>query len=113
MKDPWRLLGIPRGSNANSIRKAYAAKIKQFHPEEHPEEFKQLNDTGRPLLTPSSKRSYLMTTYRKRISTSLKPPNMNSAAPRKTQQQKIKHPKVITLTTMNSRPNLHLKGPNT
>ncbi len=59
MKDPWRLLGIPRGSNANSIRKAYAAKIKQFHPEEHPEEFKQLNEAYRQAIADTAQQTGL------------------------------------------------------
>lgn len=56
MKDPWRLLGVSSHSNTNMIRKAYAEKIKQCHPEEHPEEFKQLNEAYRQAIADASRK---------------------------------------------------------
>lgn len=40
----WKILGISPTKDLGEIKKAYAAKSKEVHPEEHPEEFKQLHD---------------------------------------------------------------------
>ena len=40
----FEILGIDPTTEIRAIRKAYAAKSRQFHPEEQPEEFKQLHD---------------------------------------------------------------------
>lgn len=40
----WEELGIERTDNAREIKKAYAAKLKFVHPEEHPEEFQKLHE---------------------------------------------------------------------
>lgn len=41
--DIWEILGIEPTTDKKSIKKAYAAKTKEIHPEEKPEEFKQLH----------------------------------------------------------------------
>ena len=38
----WKILGIGQTSDLTAIKAAYAAKAKEWHPEEHPEEFQQL-----------------------------------------------------------------------
>lgn len=38
----WEILGIQNTSDIAAIKRAYAVKAKEWHPEEHPEEFKQL-----------------------------------------------------------------------
>lgn len=40
----WKILGIEPTTDKKAIRKAYAAKTKEIHPEEKPEEFKQLHE---------------------------------------------------------------------
>ena len=40
----WNILGIEPTTDKKAIRKAYAAKTKEIHPEEKPEEFKQLHE---------------------------------------------------------------------
>lgn len=40
----WKKLGIEPTTDKKAIRKAYAAKTKEIHPEEKPEEFKQLHE---------------------------------------------------------------------
>ncbi len=40
----WEELGIERTDNAREIKRAYAAKLKLVHPEEHPEEFQRLHE---------------------------------------------------------------------
>ncbi len=40
----WEELGIERTDNAREIKRAYAAKLKFVHPEEHPEEFQKLHE---------------------------------------------------------------------
>lgn len=40
----WDELGIARTNDIRQIKKAYAAKSKLVHPEEHPEEFRQLHE---------------------------------------------------------------------
>ena len=38
----WKVLGIEPTSDKKEIKKAYARLLKQYHPEENPEEFKQI-----------------------------------------------------------------------
>lgn len=38
----WEVLGIDPTSDKKEIKKAYARLLKQYHPEENPEEFKQI-----------------------------------------------------------------------
>lgn len=38
----WEILGIPPTTDIIVIKKAYADRAKEWHPEEHPEEFKRL-----------------------------------------------------------------------
>lgn len=42
MRDEWQILGIEPTDNKRAIKKAYAAKLAQFHPEEYPEEFQEI-----------------------------------------------------------------------
>ena len=39
---PWDVLGVERDADKKTIRRAYAALTKKFHPEENPQEFAQL-----------------------------------------------------------------------
>ena len=41
----WQVLGIKPTNNLKVIKKAYAAKSREVHPEEHPEEFRLLHDS--------------------------------------------------------------------
>lgn len=38
----WDVLGIEPTQDKKEIKKAYARLLKQYHPEENPEEFKQI-----------------------------------------------------------------------
>ena len=38
----WEILGIEPTKDKKEIKKAYARLLKQYHPEENPEEFKQI-----------------------------------------------------------------------
>lgn len=40
----WEELGIERTDNMREIKRAYAAKLKLVHPEEHPKEFQELHE---------------------------------------------------------------------
>lgn len=42
MKNCWDILGIGPTTDKKTIKRAYAAKTREIHPEEKPEEFKQL-----------------------------------------------------------------------
>lgn len=46
----WRILGIELTTDIKEIKKAYAARSKEYHPEEHPEEFKQLQSAYKAAL---------------------------------------------------------------
>lgn len=39
---PWDVLGLEEGAEARVIRRAYAQKLREVHPEDHPEHFKQI-----------------------------------------------------------------------
>lgn len=47
----WEVLGIPETDDIHIIKKAYAQKSKLYHPETHPEEFKQLHTAYKALLS--------------------------------------------------------------
>lgn len=47
----WQVLGIKPTNNLKAIKKAYAAKSREVHPEEHPEEFRLLHDSYETALT--------------------------------------------------------------
>ena len=38
----WEILGIEPTKDKKEIKKAYARLLKQYHPEENPEEYKQI-----------------------------------------------------------------------
>lgn len=40
----YEILGIDRDADTKTIKKAYAKLVKQYHPEEHPEEWKRIHD---------------------------------------------------------------------
>lgn len=42
--DIWKILGISRTADKKTIKRAYAAKTREIHPEEKPEEFKVLHE---------------------------------------------------------------------
>ena len=42
--DIYEILGIDRNADVKTIKKAYAALVKQYHPEEHPEEWQRIHD---------------------------------------------------------------------
>ncbi|MBP5554904.1 MAG: J domain-containing protein [Lachnospiraceae bacterium] len=44
LNEAYRILGIEPGSDIKEVKKAYASLIKQYHPEEHPEEWKKIHD---------------------------------------------------------------------
>lgn len=46
----WEQLGIAPTENISKIKSAYAKKAKQYHPEEHPEEFKALQNAYKTAL---------------------------------------------------------------
>lgn len=48
----WEVLGIEPTSDKNEIKKAYARLLKQYHPEENPEEFKQIQAAYQQCLHP-------------------------------------------------------------
>lgn len=43
----WEILGIDRTTDLKEIKRAYARRAKQWHPEEHPEEFQRLQNAYR------------------------------------------------------------------
>lgn len=49
--DCFEVLGIEETKEVKKIKRAYAARTKEFHPEEHPEEFKVLHDAYEEALT--------------------------------------------------------------
>lgn len=42
--NPYDILGIDRGADKKAIKRAYAELVKQYHPEEYPEEWKRIHD---------------------------------------------------------------------
>lgn len=48
----WDVLGIEPTQDKKEIKKAYARLLKQYHPEENPEEFKQIQTAYQQCLHP-------------------------------------------------------------
>ena len=48
----WEILGIEPTSDKKTIKRAYAKLLKQYHPEENPEEFKQIQEAYQQCLHP-------------------------------------------------------------
>ena len=48
----WEILGIEPTSDKKEIKRAYAKLLKQYHPEENPEEFKQIQAAYQQCLHP-------------------------------------------------------------
>ena len=44
LNEAYRILGIEPGSDIKEVKKAYASLIKQYHPEENPEEWRKIHD---------------------------------------------------------------------
>lgn len=44
MQDPYEILGIEKDADQKTIKRAYAKLVKQYHPEEQPEEWKRIHD---------------------------------------------------------------------
>lgn len=44
MRDAWDVLGIPPTENKRAIKKAYAKKVAEYHPEEFPIEFQEIQE---------------------------------------------------------------------
>ena len=51
----WEVLGIEPTKDKKEIKKAYARLLKQYHPEENPEEFKQIQMAYQQCLHPDQK----------------------------------------------------------
>ena len=49
----WDVLGIEPTQDKKEIKKAYARILKQYHPEENPEEFKQIQEAYQQCLHPN------------------------------------------------------------
>ena len=49
----WEVLGIEPTQDKKEIKKAYARILKQYHPEENPEEFKQIQEAYQQCLHPN------------------------------------------------------------
>lgn len=50
MESPWKILGLPRNSNRDEIRKAYAIALKKIDQDENPAGFQRLNSAYRQAL---------------------------------------------------------------
>lgn len=44
MYDPYEILGVEKGADKKTIKQAYAKLVKQYHPEDNPEEWKRIHD---------------------------------------------------------------------
>ena len=44
IREAYSTLGLKEGADIKDVKKAYASLIKQYHPEEHPEEWKKIHD---------------------------------------------------------------------
>ncbi len=42
--DPWEALGVAAGANAETLRRAYLKKLRQYPPDRAPEEFERIRD---------------------------------------------------------------------
>lgn len=50
MEEPWVILGIDPTDDMKTIKKAYAAQLRECHPEDHPVEFQQLRQAYETIL---------------------------------------------------------------
>lgn len=57
-QDLWKVLGIEPTGDRRAIKKAYAEKVRLFHPEEHPEEFQLLRRAYEAALDYAAGKSY-------------------------------------------------------
>ena len=48
----YEILGVDRNADTKTIKKAYAKLVKQYHPEEHPEEWKRIHDAYEQAMEP-------------------------------------------------------------
>jgi curved DNA-binding protein CbpA len=64
MKDPYGLLGVPRGATDDDIRKAYRQLARKHHPDANPddpdaeERFKEIQQAYQTLSNPKERRAY-------------------------------------------------------
>ncbi len=58
MNDPFCILNIPETANDNDIRKAYLKLVKQFPPEQAPEQFKRIRSAYDCIKNERSRLSY-------------------------------------------------------
>lgn len=59
----WEILGIEETKDIGIIKKAYAEKTKIYHPETHPEEFKQLHTAYKALVSKIRTGANITTSY--------------------------------------------------
>lgn len=59
--DIWSILGIPYTSDVNAIRKAYTMMVKEYHPEEHPKKFQQINEAYRTAVAEATRQDVVKT----------------------------------------------------
>lgn len=64
-KDYYEILGVPKGANAEEIKKAYRAKAKQHHPDMNPDnkkeaeaKFKEISEAYEVLMNPQKRQLY-------------------------------------------------------
>lgn len=63
-KDPYKLLGVPRGANGDDVRKAYRGLARKYHPDANPgdpgaeESFKEIQQAYSVLSNPEKRRAY-------------------------------------------------------
>lgn len=51
-RDPYAVLGVSPGASAEDVRRAYFRLVRQYPPEAHPEEFKQVRAAYETLRSP-------------------------------------------------------------
>jgi molecular chaperone DnaJ len=64
MKDPYRLLGVPRGATEDDVRKAYRRLARENHPDANPDDpaaedrFKEIQQAYEVLSNPVKRKAY-------------------------------------------------------
>lgn len=58
MSNPWRTLGVPRNADRRDVRRAYAAKLRQNHPDDDPEGFIRLREAYDAAITLLDRRDH-------------------------------------------------------